>query len=71
MLVLQKFLRDGAFGKGDLAGQEIIERAPQAVNVATDGGCLRIEGLFRRQEIDGPEDRFGCDLLLGPLTGRP
>lgn len=49
---------------GGLAGQHVVQRAPQRVDVRTNVDVARIAGLLRSNVVEGAQRRTGNRQLL-------
>ncbi len=77
-LMIEQLLQHGPFGIRRLAGQHVIERAAERIDVAAHVDVARVLGLLGRDVIERAErragdrqiaERFGRD-LLAPGPGR-
>ena len=68
--VTEQPLHEGLAAEGGLAGQEIVQGAPERVNVGTAVGHPRVIRLLGRHVVDGTHDRAADRQVELRPTGR-
>ena len=62
---MSSFSIGGAAGEGHLTGQQEMEGAAEGIQVGADVGLARVEGLLRRDVVEGAHDGAFAGQLAG------
>ena len=72
-LMVQQLLQDRSFRVGWLAGQHVVQRAAERIDIAADVDVARVFGLLGRDVIEGAQRRAGQSdvaFLVGGFLSR-